>query len=114
MTGAMFEVSVPPGLIVFAGPAPAYAAAMRRIFKTHGLSNVVMLTVDGARTWAVIVPDLVVCFTAIGGSDIVVEPSLVVVDPAQLKWSAPPDFAQPAIDATQDLLLRIAPAGRPQ
>jgi len=118
MTSESFiEVPTPPGDIIFAGRAADYANAMRAIFRTPSSGyNVVLVTVDSVRTWVLVVPDLVVCFTALGPDAIGVRPSLLLADPTMmppLPWP-PANFVQPAIDATQEFLLRVAPVGRTQ
>lgn len=110
-----FTIPTPPGQIIFAGKAKQYARRMRRIFDTrsHG-SNAVLITVDGSRHWVVVVPDLTVIFTQVGVGVITVDPMLAITDaPAPQSWP-PANFAQSAINATADFLLRIAPTGRPQ
>lgn len=111
MTAAQIALLMnpPPGVtVLFAGSDRGYARSMRRIFHSPDGPDEVLVAAKGDQTWAVVPIGLIVLFTSNTGDDsIVVEPLLIGVDPAQYAW--PRDFAQPAIDATQALLLRNAP-----
>lgn len=101
--------------VVFAGRDPVFTAAMRSIFCVDGHTDTALVAVTADRTLALVPDGLIVTFTrGEAPDDVIVVPALLTVAPlARPPW--PDGFAQAAIDAVQDLLLRrCEPVGRVQ
>jgi hypothetical protein len=101
--------------VVFAGRDPIFTRAMRSIFRVAGHDDdIALVATTGLQTFAIVPDGLIVQFTQDGDDDLTVVPMLATTECLdKLPWGV--GFAQPAIDAVQELLFRrCEPTGRVQ
>lgn len=114
--GLLAHLAVAPAnvRVLFAGRDASFVRAMRSIFCVTGDDDVALIATTGLQTFAIVPDGLIVQFTQEGADGLIVVPMLATAETlTRLPWGT--GFAQPAIDAVEELLLRrCEPAGRLQ
>jgi hypothetical protein len=99
---------MPPGDVLFVGAAERFNVAMRQILRLgSGVADVIVTNSPSALV-VVLVPNIVIFFNRRSDGAVDVHP-IVVADPTTLPGRLANDWAQRAIDLTNDFLLEVRP-----